>query len=115
MSMQKRKLSLLKSAESAEPEEASAAAEVDLAQLDEELAKLPKTPVAWVGKDGFSQVVFEYEEGTDRIELPDYVEEKLKIKKEAPVQKTRDKKTVAGLVESQKVAETLVENNLKKQ
>ena len=82
--------------------------------LDEQLEKIVKTPRSWVGKDD-SFLMFDYEEGMDKEELKEYVEMKIKAKKEAPVTKTRDRKTIMGLQESQKIAATLVINNIQKQ
>ena len=64
--------------------------------LDEQLEKIVKTPRTWIGKDD-SFLMFDYEEGLDKEELKEYVEMKIKAKKEAPVTKTRDRKTVMGL------------------
>ena len=70
---------------------------MDMKSLDAELAKIQKTPRSFVGQDFVSFTFAEYEDGLDRIELEEYIEQKIKKKKEAPVMKTKDKKTVAAI------------------
>ena len=60
-------------------------------------------------------LIIGYEEGLGRIEMPWYTEQKIKTKKEAPVNRTHEKKNFKGLHESETVAKSLVQTSLKTQ
>jgi len=56
-----------------------------------------------------------YEEGTGRLETPEYAANKLRAKQEAPVAKTHEKKNFKGIQQSEEVAKVIVRTSLKNQ
>ena len=75
------------------------------------IVKTPRKLVA-TGID-FQRI--EYEEGAGPIEMPEYTAMKNRIKQEAPVAKTHEKKNFKGIHQNEQVAATLVRSGLKTQ
>ena len=72
-----------------------------------DISEIPVTPKAWYTSSNYKMKI-EYEPDMDRIEFPEYTEQKLLRRKQAPVHKVKHRTNAVNLKENAKVAANLV-------